>query len=231
MLVSDSTGDNNIDIGNVGVDSEANTIRIGTQVDVQSNVSGADHAAHTATFIAGINGVDKSSGSPVFIDGNGQLGVGSASSLAGPQGPQGATGPQGVKGDTGAMGSTGPQGAMGATGTQGAMGATGPGRDWSSGNHGRRLGTMARLEQGPWRRTQGAGAARTSRRHRTQGQGDTDSGIKGDTGAAGATGAQGPQGATGTQGVKGDTGGARSEATPRRARASRRHRSNRRARS
>ena len=100
----DSTGDNNIDIGNVGLDSEANTIRIGTQIDVQSNVSGADHAAHTATFIAGINGVDKSSGSPVFIDGNGQLGVGSASSLAGPQGPQGATGAQGPQGDTGAPG-------------------------------------------------------------------------------------------------------------------------------
>ena len=60
-----TSGDNNIDIGNGGVDSEANTIRIG---DVQ-----------TATFIAGINGVNKSSGNPVFIDANGQLGTASAS--------------------------------------------------------------------------------------------------------------------------------------------------------
>src|SRR5438309_1421866 len=47
-----TTGDNNIDIGNVGVAGEANTIRIG------------DPYLHLATFIAGINGVDKSSGNP-----------------------------------------------------------------------------------------------------------------------------------------------------------------------
>jgi len=67
-----TTGDNNIDIGNFDpvsfnssdVAGEANTIRIG------------DKAVHTTAFIAGINGVDKSSGSPVFIDANGQLGTG-----------------------------------------------------------------------------------------------------------------------------------------------------------
>jgi hypothetical protein len=60
-----TTGDNNIDIGSQGVAGEANTIRIG--------------GPQTATFVAGINGVDKSSGNPVFIDANGQLGTGSAS--------------------------------------------------------------------------------------------------------------------------------------------------------
>jgi Collagen triple helix repeat (20 copies) len=101
-----STGDNNIDIGNEGVAAESSTIRIGKQ-----NV-------HAATFIAGINGVDKSSGNPVFIDANGQLGIGTAS--VGPTGPIGPTGP------TGPIGPTGPQGAPGSNGTNGATGATGP---------------------------------------------------------------------------------------------------------
>ncbi len=55
-----------------------------------------------ATFIAGINGVDKSNGSPVFIDANGQLGTGTA--LQGPPGPQGSPGPQGPAGPQGAPG-------------------------------------------------------------------------------------------------------------------------------
>ncbi len=59
-------GDNNIDIGNAGA-TEASTIRIGTV------------GTQTKTFIAGISGVDKSSGNPVFIDANGQLGTASAS--------------------------------------------------------------------------------------------------------------------------------------------------------
>ena len=59
-------GNNNIYIGNIGVNGESNTIRIG------------DPAMALATYIAGINGVDKSSGNPVFIDANGQLGTGSA---------------------------------------------------------------------------------------------------------------------------------------------------------
>jgi len=62
-----TSGSNNIDIGNQGVAGEANTIRIG------------DQANQTAAFVAGINGVDKSSGNPVFIDANGQLGTASAS--------------------------------------------------------------------------------------------------------------------------------------------------------
>jgi len=61
-----TTGDHNIDIGNPGVAEEANAIRIGYQ------------GTHNATFIAGINGVDKNSGQPVFIDANGQLGTGTA---------------------------------------------------------------------------------------------------------------------------------------------------------
>ena len=73
------TGDNNIDIGNVGNSGDTGTIRIG------------DQASHTAIFLAGINGVDMTSGNPVFIDANGQLGVGSASSLQGPPGATGAS--------------------------------------------------------------------------------------------------------------------------------------------
>ena len=64
------TGDNNIIIGDSGVDGESNTIRIGGD-------NGEGYGPQTATFIAGINGVNKSSGKPVFIDSNGQLGTGS----------------------------------------------------------------------------------------------------------------------------------------------------------
>src|SRR5260370_32769768 len=100
-----TTGDNNIAIGSRGTAGESNTIRIG------------DQAVHSATFIAGINGVDKSSGSPVFIDINGQLGTGTA--LQGPPGPQGSPGPQGPAGP---QGSPGPQGPSGPVGPQRATG-------------------------------------------------------------------------------------------------------------
>ena len=62
-----TTGNFNIDIGNRGISGDTGTIRIG------------DQQSQNSTFLAGINGVDKSSGSPVFIDANGQLGTGSAS--------------------------------------------------------------------------------------------------------------------------------------------------------
>jgi uncharacterized coiled-coil protein SlyX len=57
-----TTGDNNIDIGNLGVIGEANTIRIGTQ------------GAHTKTFIAGISGAGVT-GVAVKINAAGQLGT------------------------------------------------------------------------------------------------------------------------------------------------------------
>ena len=57
-----SSGDYNIYIGNSGNDVENGTIRIGD-------------TNQTATFIAGVNGVNMSSGNPVFIDANGQLGI------------------------------------------------------------------------------------------------------------------------------------------------------------
>ena len=69
-----TTGDNNIDIGNAGVAGEAGTIRIG------------DQTVHSATFIAGVNGVDKSTGQSVFIDAAGQLGTGNVNSLVWPKG-------------------------------------------------------------------------------------------------------------------------------------------------
>ncbi len=69
-----TTGDNNIDIGNIGVAGEANTIRIGTVTDVTDEFS-LDHPPHTATFIAGINGATVT-GTAVLIDATtGQLGT------------------------------------------------------------------------------------------------------------------------------------------------------------
>src|SRR5207249_5416799 len=101
-----TTGDNNIDIGNLGVTDEANTIRIGTA------------GTQTAAYIAGISGVTVT-GNPVVIDGRGHLGTVDISTLQGPPGPQGPqgdrgpAGPQGPAGATGAMGPAGPQGPVG----------------------------------------------------------------------------------------------------------------------
>jgi hypothetical protein len=61
-----TTGDNNIDIGNQGVATDANTIRIGG--------IGACGSPQTATFIAGIYGTAVA-GDGVVVDANGQLGV------------------------------------------------------------------------------------------------------------------------------------------------------------
>jgi uncharacterized coiled-coil protein SlyX len=59
-----TTGSNNIDIGNAGAAGQANTIRIGTT------------GIQTATFIAGINGVNEGGMiSAVTINSNGQLGT------------------------------------------------------------------------------------------------------------------------------------------------------------
>jgi hypothetical protein len=56
-----TTGNQNIDIGNQGVAGDSGTIRIGS-------------AAQTKTFIAGISG-QAVSGSPVYVNAGGQLGV------------------------------------------------------------------------------------------------------------------------------------------------------------
>jgi len=56
-----TTGNQNIDIGNLGVVGEGGTIRIGSE-------------AQTRTFIAGISG-QAVSGSPVYVNAGGQLGV------------------------------------------------------------------------------------------------------------------------------------------------------------
>ena len=63
------TGNNNIDIGNLGVASEDGTIRLGTA------------AKQTATFIAGIRGATPGNANtvPVVIDSAGQLGTVSSS--------------------------------------------------------------------------------------------------------------------------------------------------------
>ena len=56
-------GSYNIDIGNPGINSESNTIRIGQT------------ANQTATYVAGISGATVPSGVAVVIDGNGHLGT------------------------------------------------------------------------------------------------------------------------------------------------------------
>jgi hypothetical protein len=71
-----NSGDNNIIIGNSGVVTESNTIRIGTVV-AGMNCSDTQ-AAHTATYIAGISGTAVV-GDPVVVDENGQLGTATSS--------------------------------------------------------------------------------------------------------------------------------------------------------
>ena len=58
-----TTGSNNIDIGNAGVASESNQIRIGTE------------GIQTGTFIAGISGATVPTGVAVIVDGSGHLGT------------------------------------------------------------------------------------------------------------------------------------------------------------
>ncbi len=58
-----TTGKNNIDIGNAGVASEANKIRIGTT------------GTQRATFIAGISGVTVPAGVSVIVGTDGKLGT------------------------------------------------------------------------------------------------------------------------------------------------------------
>jgi Chaperone of endosialidase len=62
-----TTGSNNIDVGNIGVAGESNTIRIGGDV-------GFGYGPQTAAFIAGISGTAVV-GDAVVVDGNGQLGT------------------------------------------------------------------------------------------------------------------------------------------------------------
>ena len=60
-----TSGDNNIHIGNPGLSSESNTIRIGT----------GGSGDHTAFYVAGVLTSVIGSGQPVYISGTGQLGV------------------------------------------------------------------------------------------------------------------------------------------------------------
>lgn len=66
-----TTGSNNIDIANNGVAGESGTIRIGDQI------------AHTAVYLAGINGTTTTGGLPVYVDSNGRLGIGSTIGISG----------------------------------------------------------------------------------------------------------------------------------------------------
>jgi hypothetical protein len=67
-------GDNNVYIGNLGVKTESNIIRVGTEVAVMDQF-GVLHPAHTATYVAGISDAEASGGDPVFITGTGKLGT------------------------------------------------------------------------------------------------------------------------------------------------------------
>src|SRR6266536_4944196 len=66
-------GSNNIDISNPGVPTESNIIRIGNVVPF-TDIYGFPHAAHSATYIAGVSGTAVV-GDPVVVDANGQLGT------------------------------------------------------------------------------------------------------------------------------------------------------------
>jgi uncharacterized coiled-coil protein SlyX len=70
-----TTEDNNIDIGNLGVAGDANTIRIGEPTAVTDPAFGETLPVHTATFIAGIYGTTASGGTAVYINSSGQLGT------------------------------------------------------------------------------------------------------------------------------------------------------------
>ena len=72
-----TTGNNNVYVSNPSIDTESNTIRIGNVVGF-TDLYGFQHAAHTATFIAGINGTAVV-GSNVVVDANGQLGTATSS--------------------------------------------------------------------------------------------------------------------------------------------------------
>jgi hypothetical protein len=58
-----TTGDDNIDIGNLGFPGESGTIRIGSS------------GTQTRTFIAGISGATALGGAAVFVDASGELGT------------------------------------------------------------------------------------------------------------------------------------------------------------
>ena len=60
-------------IGNLGEDTDENTIRIGTQVTA-TDFHGFTHNRHVATYIAGISETGVS-GAPVLVSADGQLGV------------------------------------------------------------------------------------------------------------------------------------------------------------
>ena len=74
-----AAGDNNIDLGSIGVPSESNIIRIGAPVAV-TDPFGVLHPAHTATYIAGIRDADAAGGDAVFVTIDGKLGTVSVAS-------------------------------------------------------------------------------------------------------------------------------------------------------
>jgi hypothetical protein len=74
-------GNNNIDIGNIGVPAEDDVIRVGAQVAV-TDPFGVLHPAHTATYIAGIRDADAAGGDAVFVTTDGKLGTISVPSAA-----------------------------------------------------------------------------------------------------------------------------------------------------
>jgi trimeric autotransporter adhesin len=67
-------GSGNIHISNPGVPTESSTIRIGNVVPF-TDIYGFPHAAHTATYIAGISGQTASGGVAVYINSDGKLGT------------------------------------------------------------------------------------------------------------------------------------------------------------
>ena len=70
-----TTGSDNIDIGNIGVEGESSTIRIGTQAQASGHNELPLPGTQTATYIAGIHGATATNGLAVFVDMDGKLGT------------------------------------------------------------------------------------------------------------------------------------------------------------
>jgi hypothetical protein len=70
---NNATDNNNIYIGNTGTSGESSTIRIGGD-------DGLGYGAQTNTYISGIYGSTSTSGVPVYVNSNGQLGTQTSSS-------------------------------------------------------------------------------------------------------------------------------------------------------
>ncbi|HEV3284591.1 MAG TPA: hypothetical protein VG010_10325 [Solirubrobacteraceae bacterium] len=122
-----TSGSNNVDIANEGVESESGTIRIGTEL------------THTKAFVAGIFPTAVV-GCTVQVTAEGQLGCNLLAGAEGKEGKEGVPGGEGKEGKEGAPGKEGTPGSEGKEGTPGKEGKEGkegaPGKEGKAGTTG-----------------------------------------------------------------------------------------------